>query len=119
MRAFSGGFRGASVAQEEKEEKEEPAEPEEYRGFLLIKCQHCGKVKGFCSKTPMSKYTCECGKVTPLHGLKPAHLHCKCGSYWKYKTNITDETFDYNCLNCGNPVSMQLNSRRNTYVTIE
>lgn len=116
VESLFGDFRGTSVAQEEKEE---PAEPEEYRGFLLIKCQHCGKVKGFCSKTPMSKYTCECGKVTPLHGLKPAHLHCKCGSYWKYKTNITDETFDYNCLNCGNPVSMQLNNRRNTYVTIE
>lgn len=116
VESLFGDFRGSSVSQEEKGE---PAEPEEYRGFLLIKCQHCGKVKGFCSKTPMSKYTCECGKVTPLRGLKPAHLHCKCGSCWKYKTNITDETFDYNCLNCGNPVSMQLNNRRNTYVTIE
>ena len=37
---------------------------------------------------------------------------------YKYKTNITDETFEYNCLNCGSPVDLELNSRRNTYVTI-
>ena len=112
-----GDFRGKA---EEKSEPEKPEEhePEEYRGFLLIKCKHCGKIKGFCAKTPISEFTCGCGGKTELYGLKPAHLHCKCGSNWKYKTNITDETFDYNCLNCGSPIDLELNSRRNTYVTI-
>lgn len=112
-----GDFRGKA---EEKSEPEKPEEhePEEYRGFLLIKCEHCGKIKGFCAKTPISEFTCDCGEKTELYDLKPAHLHCKCGSNWKYKTNITDETFDYNCLNCGSPVDLELNSRRNTYVTI-
>lgn len=112
-----GDFRGKA---EEKSEPEKPEEhePEEYRGFLLIKCEHCGKIKGFCAKTPISEFTCDCGEKTELYDLKPAHLHCKCGSNWKYKTNITDETFDYNRLNCGSPVDLELNSRRNTYVTI-
>ena len=112
-----GDFRGKA---EEKSEPEKPEEhePEEYRGFLLIKCEHCGKIKGFCAKTPISEFTCDCGEKTELYDLKPAHLHCKCGSNWKYKTNITDETFDYNCLNCGSPIYLELNSRRNTYVTI-
>lgn len=112
-----GDFRAAK--QEEKEpEKAQEHEPEEYKGFLLIKCEHCGKIKGFCAKTPISEFVCDCGGKTELYGLKPAHLHCKCGSNWKYKTNITDETFYYNCLNCGSPVDLELNSRRNTYVTI-
>lgn len=85
---------------------------------MLIKCEHCGKLKGFCAKTPITEFTCECGEKTELHDLKVAHLHCKCGSNWKYKTNVTDDTFDYNCLNCGSPVDLELNNRRNTYVTI-
>lgn len=112
-----GNFRGMAEP-EEKPKQEEQHEPEEYRGFLLVKCKHCGKVKGFCAKTPITEYTCECGGKTELHDLKPAFLNCKCGGRYKYKTNITDEKFDYACLNCGSPVDMELNSRRNTYVTI-
>ncbi len=93
-------------------------EAEEYKGFLMIKCEKCGTVKGFCAKTPISEYKCECGGKTKLHGLKMVHLHCKCGSHFKYKTNIADERFEYNCLTCGSPVDLELNSRRNTYVTI-
>lgn len=100
------------------EEQVENEEPQEYRGFLLIKCNHCGKIKGFCAKNPISQFTCECGGKTELHDLKPAFLKCKCGSQYKYKTNVTDERFDYGCLNCGSPVDMELNSRRNTYVTV-
>lgn len=112
-----GDFRG--MRQEAKEtEKAEEHEPEEYKGFLLIKCKHCGKIKGFCAKTPISEFSCDCGGKTELYDLKPAYIHCKCGSSWKYKTNNTDETFDYNCLNCGSPVDLELNSRRNTYITV-
>lgn len=103
--------------QTEQVEKEQ-AEPEEYKGFLMIKCDKCGTVKGFCAKTPISEYKCDCGGKTKLHGLKMVHLHCKCGSHFKYKTNITDERFEYNCLTCGSPVDLELNGRRNTYVTI-
>lgn len=107
-------FGNMQTAQEEKEQ----AEPEEYKGFLMIKCEKCGGVKGFCAKTPISEYKCDCGGKTKLRSLKMVHLHCKCGSHFKYKTNITDERFEYNCLTCGNPVDLELNGRRNTYVTI-
>jgi hypothetical protein len=100
------------------EQRQEEREPEEYRGFLLIKCKHCGKLKGFCAKNNITEYTCDCGEKTELHDLKPAFLKCKCGGDYKYKTNATDERFEYNCLSCGSPVDMELNSRRNTYVTI-
>lgn len=98
--------------------EETTEEEQEYKGFLLIKCEKCGKLKGFCAKTPTSEHRCECGHKTKLHDLKPAFLNCKCGGRYKYKTNITDEQFEYNCLNCGSPVDMELNSRRNTYVTV-
>lgn len=112
-----GDFRGSREERREPEGQQE-YEPEEYKGFLLIKCKHCGKLKGFCAKTPIREFSCECGGKTELHDLKMAHLHCKCGSHWKYKTNVTEEKIEYNCLNCGSPVDMELNSRRNTYVTI-
>lgn len=86
---------------------------------MLIKCEHCGKVRGFCSKTPITSSKCDCGGRTELHGLKRAFLKCsKFGNQFKYQTNITDEVFDYSCLNCGSPVDLQLNKRGDTYVTI-
>lgn len=100
------------------QEEEEQAELEEYKGFLMIKCEKCGEIKGFCAKTPIREYKCGCGGRTKLHDLKMVHLHCKCGSHFKYKTNITDERFEHNCLTCGSPVDLELNGRRNTYVTI-
>lgn len=53
-----------------------------------------------------------------LHDLKPVFLKCKCGSVFKYKTNVSEEVFDFPCLKCGNPVDLQLNKRGNAYVTI-
>lgn len=90
-----------------------------YKGFLLIKCEHCGEIKGFCAKIPASRNACsKCGKITELHDLKPLHLKCKCGSEFTYHTNITDDAFDYPCLNCGSPVDLELNKRGDTYVTV-
>lgn len=114
VESLFGDFRGSKEVQPEKED----AEPKEYKGFLLIKCKHCGTLKGFCAKTPISEFTCECGEKTKLHDLKPAYLKCKCGGQFKYKTNETAEAFDYHCLHCGSPVDLELNNRRNTYVTI-
>lgn len=99
-------------------EKLAQREPETYRGFLLVKCDQCGKVRGFCAKTPITSSRCDCGNRIPLRGLKPAYLKCKCGKEFKYKTNITEEQFDFPCLNCGSPVDLELNKRGNAYVTI-
>lgn len=94
-------------------------EPEEYKGFLLIKCEHCGKLRGFCTKTPISKTTCDCGHAIELHDLKALHLECgKCGGKFTYKTNADTEELEYPCLQCGSPVDMVLNRRGTTYVTV-
>lgn len=125
-RMFGSDFRKAHTVQEAQETAIVGADgklniertPEEYKGFLLIKCDKCGAVKGFCAKTPITASRCECGGRTELNDLKPLHLKCKCGSSFTYKTNITDEVFDYPCLKCGSPVDLELNKRRDTYVTI-
>lgn len=95
-----------------------PEGPQLYKGFLLVKCEKCGKLRGFCAKAPTSYSKCECGHRTELRDLKPAYLKCKCGSVFKYKTNVSEEVFDFPCLKCGNPVDLQLNKRGNAYVTI-
>ena len=41
-----GDFRGTRT-ELEKPEEQQGHEPEEHKGFLLIKCRHCGKIKGF------------------------------------------------------------------------
>lgn len=99
-------------------EPSSPVEEKEYSGFLLIKCDKCGKVKAFCSKGKMTSYNCDCGHETHLNNLRPLYLRCKCGSEFKYKTNFQTSEFTHNCLSCGKPVNLRLNSRKTAYVTI-
>ena len=121
-RMFGNFKAGTQPGQREGDEPPEAAQqagPSTYKGFLLIKCEHCGEVKGFCAKIPASRNACsKCGKVTELRGLKPLHLKCKCGSEFTYRTNMTDEAFDWPCLNCGSLVDLELNRRGDTYVTV-
>lgn len=116
---FKAGPQPEKGKADEQPEAAPQAGPSTYKGFLLIKCEHCGEVKGFCAKIPASRNACsKCGKVTELRGLKPLHLKCKCGSEFTYRTNMTDEAFDWPCLNCGSPVDLELNRRGDTYVTV-
>lgn len=50
----------------EQREQQGEQEPDEYKGFLMIKCEKCGEIKGFCAKTPISEYRCQCGGKTKL-----------------------------------------------------
>ena len=117
-----GNFKAGNHQEPQKVDDHAEGEPQEaqtYKGFLIIKCEHCGEVKGFCAKIPASRNHCsKCGKTTELRGLKPLHLKCKCGSEFTYRTNLTDEAFDWPCLNCGSPVDLELNRRGDTYVTV-
>ena len=98
------------------------AAPEErkrgHKGFLLIKCQHCGKLKGFCAKTPIHTYICDCGGKTPIQNLVHASASCKCGKTWRYRTNADDKMIEINCIKCGNLIDLIWNARRGIYATL-
>ena len=76
-------------------------EPEQYRGFLLIRCEHCGKIRAYCSNYPVTYHKCECGQR----------------SY--YRTNIEDPILDVNCISCGAPVAVEWNAKKKRYGTIK
>lgn len=88
-----------------------------YKGFLYIKCPVCGKTKGFCVKTGITEYGCECGHKVQLEDLKPMYVHCDCGKDFKYFTNMDEDTFNYKCINCGDIVKIRMNTRGTAYVT--
>lgn len=89
-----------------------------YKGFLLIKCQHCGKLKGLCAKIPIDTYICGCGGKTPIQNLVNATAVCECGKKWSYRTNANDQMIEVNCIQCGSPIDLKWNARRGMYVTL-
>lgn len=97
----------------------EETTPKTYKGFLLIRCAQCGELRGFCVKQPISSYRCAaCGGETPLHDLTSAHIRCKCGKIFKYRTNIEEDSITYNCLSCGAPVDLVYNKKARAYQTV-
>lgn len=90
-----------------------------YKGFLFIKCDNCGETRGFCAKQPISEYRCNsCGGRTKLKDLRRMFMDCECGKHSRYYTNETAEVVTHNCIECGSPVDMMLNSRRTAYISI-
>lgn len=97
----------------------EDAEPKPYKGFLIIRCAQCGELRGFCAKQPISSYRCaSCNGETPLHDLASAYIRCKCGKHFKYRTNLEEDAFTYNCLSCGAPVDLVYNKKVRAYQTV-
>ena len=93
-----------------------------YGGFLYIKCKHCGKIRGFCSKTAVDSYTCSCGETLYFseEDIVPMIADCpNCGSHFKYHTNIVENSILYDCLKCGSPIDLEYNTRRKQYNTVE
>ena len=94
---------------------EQEKKPDGYKGFLLIRCRHCGKIKAFCTKVPTTEYFCkECGRTTPLDRMIPAYVRCeKCGSRYKYRSNIdTGESVSISCLQCSAPIDLEFNKKK-------
>lgn len=89
-----------------------------YKGFLLVKCEECGEVKAFCAKRETYGFKCSCGYETALEKLRPVFMHCKCGKTFRYKTNMTAETFSHTCLSCKAPVDLEMNKKKTAYVTV-
>ena len=98
-----------------------PEQPDEkiispgYGGYLYIKCPVCGKVKGFCAKTRINNFRCECGSVTKLKKMVPMIMKCECGRQARYLTNMEEPEFDITCYDCGAPVAVQWNDKKGLY----
>lgn len=50
--------------------------------------------------------------------LVPLYINCQCGRGFKYMTNMTDNMFDINCIECGSLVAVQYNAKKKIYETI-
>ena len=89
-----------------------------YKGFLYVRCEHCGKEKGFNAKNPLAYHQCECGHRTELIDLKGVEVICgNCYKTFTYQTNINDDTFEIDCLSCQEPVTVAFNTSRNKYLS--
>lgn len=90
-----------------------------YRGFLYIRCDHCGERKAFCTKEPMGWYHCaKCGERTELEAMVEIYVECECGKRAHYVTNMIDPEFDIDCIDCGNPVAVHYNEKKKIYETM-
>lgn len=82
--------------------------PDGYKGFLLLRCEHCGKERAFNIKTPINDYLCSCcGKVTELDKMRRVRFQCECGKTWQYMTNIDDRFVEVTCISCGSPMAAE------------
>lgn len=86
-----------------------------YTGFLYIRCEGCGRERGYHAKVPTNLHRCDCGHYTLLENLRPVRTICKCGGDYYYKTNIKDRRFTMNCLSCDAPVDLELTGNWNAY----
>ena len=92
----------------------------QYKGFFYTICPECGDIRGFCSKKEIEGFHCfKCGADVPFtEELLPLYVNCECGHHFKYMTNMKEEMFDINCIDCGNPVAVRYNEKRNSFETI-
>ena len=93
------------------------AAPEQkYKGFLHMKCAHCGEIKTFCAKVPIDHYACKCGWHTPLKSMRQIGFLCECGKWFEYRTNLEDEIITMECFSCGSPIDLEWHQREQKYV---
>lgn len=90
-----------------------------YGGYLYMKCPACGKTRGFCAKTRLNHYRCECGAVTRMERMVPLYMKCECGRQARYLTNMTETEFDVDCYDCGAPVAVAWNEKKWMYETMK
>lgn len=106
------------IAQKEEADPEPKIISTGYGGYLYMKCHACGKTRGFCAKTRLNNFRCECGAVTKMGNMVPLYIKCECGRQAKYLTNMTDAAFDIPCYDCGAPVAVEWNEKKQRYETI-
>lgn len=91
-----------------------------HSGFLYIKCEHCKAERAYCQKIPSEYSICKrCGSRTYFTVLlKQILVSCECGQRSRYLTNMTDDMFDIQCIDCGSPVAVKYNQKTKCYETI-
>lgn len=93
-------------------------EQEGYKGFLRIRCDVCGEIRGFNARQRIRSSWCPCGEYTPLIDLDEIFAVCSvCGHTWHYQTNNSDPLDEIMCLSCGAPITLERDKRGN-YRTI-
>lgn len=108
-----------TVEDESEDLKDSVTDQKGYTGFLHIKCPECGVVKSFCAKYPLTYFICNaCGEKTDLKDLTKIYMNCECGKNTRYLTNQKEFAFDVDCIECGSPVAVKYNSKKNIYETI-
>lgn len=93
-----------------------------YKGFLHLKCPHCGHVMDTCIKNEQDSFTCKkCKRAIPMTEdvMVRADLRCECGKRAWYWTNRKEALFDMTCIECTAPVAVEWNRRKRRYTTIE
>lgn len=83
-------------------------EQEGYKGFLRIRCDVCGEIRGFNAKKMIRSSWCPCGEYTPLIDLDKITARCSvCGHTWVYRTNNTEPIDEITCLECSAPITLE------------
>jgi len=90
-----------------------------FKGFLYIRCESCGKGRGFCAKEPTKSHRCSCGHETELKDLVTLWVRCDCGRQFKYLTNMDGYLFDIVCIDCGRAVSVKWDRVKRSYETVK
>lgn len=93
------------------------------KGFALIKCGTCGKIRQTFLRDYQAVYVCQdCNTEIPISDdfMKPMHTKCyACNNELKFKTNLTAPQVTMNCKKCGAPIDCKLNGRGTAYITIK
>lgn len=98
---------------------DESDDQEGYKGFLRIRCDVCGEIRGFNARQRIRSSWCPCGEHTPLIDLDKIVARCSaCGNTWVYRTNNTEPIDEIICLECGAPITLEQDKHGN-YRTIE
>ena len=99
----------------------EPENQIKYKGFIYWKCADCGHVRGLCLKKESKGIHCMNCSSDHLfkEPLKPLYAQCECGSHFRYMTNMDEEIFDMECIDCGSPIPIKWNGNKKIYETIQ
>lgn len=114
-------YAAALEAAEELAENAEKRRRKSFKGFVHIECEHCGQITSTCLKRWQTEFICNsCHEKTPMTdgNMRRVEVCCKCGTEISYYTNRVDGMFDIECINCGNPVTVEWNNKKKAYFSL-